>query len=187
MFFDQTSYLPDNLLERGDRMMMAHSVEGRFPYLDHQFVAFAGSLPKKYKIPGLRDKLVLREAFRSLLPKTICHRPKFAYQAPGIRAFLGVGGRQSDLVDQYLNPQAIEDAGLFKPKLVAGLLRKIAASKLARLGTRDNMAMVQILSSQILYDQFIRTDLRRRAANRMASLVFTTRIQQGAKSCNMTR
>ena len=175
------------LASQGDRMMMAHSVEGRFPYLDHQFVAFAGGLPKKYKIPGLRDKLVLREAFRSLLPQTICHRPKFAYQAPGIRAFFGVGGRQSDLVDQYLNPQSIEDAGLFKPKLVAGLLRKIAASKLARLGTRDNMAMVQILSSQILYDQFIRTDLRRRAANRMASLVFTTRIQQGAKSCNMTR
>jgi len=172
------------LASQGDRMTMANSVEGRYPYLDHHFVGFANALPKKYKMPHLRDKLVLREAFRSLLPREICYRPKFAYQAPEIRAFFDVDGSRSDLVEQHMSDSAIRETEYFKPSLVRGLLKKIAASKLSRLGTRDNMAVVQILSTQILNSNFVRADLRAIAQGRVPHLSFTTRLKNGVRTCN---
>jgi len=82
LYFDQTSWLPDNLLERGDRMTMAASIEARVPFLDHELAAFVSSLPDRYRIRGLRSKWILREAGKQLLPERILTRPKVGFRVP---------------------------------------------------------------------------------------------------------
>ncbi|MGH8642692.1 MAG: asparagine synthase (glutamine-hydrolyzing), partial [Burkholderiales bacterium] len=68
LYFDQTSWLPDNLLERADRMTMAASIEARVPFLDHELAAYVSSLPDEFRVRGLRGKWILRAAGRQLLP-----------------------------------------------------------------------------------------------------------------------
>lgn len=165
------------LASQGDRMTMGNSIEGRYPFLDHEFVELANSLPRKYKMPGLKDKWVFRQAFREMLPEEICHRPKFAYQAPEIRAFCFLDGTQSPLIDENMNAAAIREAGFFKESLVAALFKKIASSELSRLGTRDNMALIQMLSTQILYNRFVKADVQNIAQSRLGRLIFKTRIR----------
>jgi asparagine synthase (glutamine-hydrolysing) len=165
------------LASQGDRMTMANSVEGRYPFLDHEFVNFANSLPTRYKLRGLKDKFILREAFRGLLPDEICSRPKFAYQAPEIRAFLGSSHTRAPVVDEHLSPEALASTGLFKPGLVEALLKKAMLVDLTRLGTRDNMAFVQALSTQILHRRFISGDPAAVARRVLPGLRFKTRIR----------
>lgn len=82
LYFDQTSWLPDNLLERADRMAMAASIETRVPFLDHKLAAFVSSLPDRYRVRGLTGKWILRQAARRLLPARILTRPKVGFRVP---------------------------------------------------------------------------------------------------------
>ena len=87
LYFDQTSWLPDNLLERGDRMSMAASIESRVPFLDHKLAEFASSLPDHYRVRGKCSKWILREAGKRLLPERILTRPKAGFRVPVNRWF----------------------------------------------------------------------------------------------------
>ena len=87
LYFDQTSWLPDNLLERGDRMSMAASIESRVPFLDHKLAEFASSLPDHYRVRGKCSKWILREAGKRLLPQRILTRPKAGFRVPVNRWF----------------------------------------------------------------------------------------------------
>ena len=89
LYFDQTSWLPDNLLERGDRMTMAASIEARVPFLDHKLVEFVSTLPDHWRVDELRRKRVLREVARSLLPKEIPERTKVGFRVPITQWFTG--------------------------------------------------------------------------------------------------
>ena len=89
LYCDQTSWLPDNLLERGDRMTMAASIESRVPFLDHELAGFVSSLPDHYRIKGLKTKWVLREAGKSLIPEQILNRPKVGFRVPVNQWFQG--------------------------------------------------------------------------------------------------
>ena len=82
LFFDQTSWLPDNLLERGDRMTMAASLEARMPFMDHQLAAFVSALPDEWRVRGFTTKRILREAMRRVLPAEILERPKIGFRVP---------------------------------------------------------------------------------------------------------
>jgi asparagine synthase (glutamine-hydrolysing) len=82
LYFDQTSWLPDNLLERGDRMTMAASIESRVPFLDHELAGFVSSLPDSYRVKGFSTKWILRRAGRSLIPDSILERPKVGFRVP---------------------------------------------------------------------------------------------------------
>jgi asparagine synthase (glutamine-hydrolysing) len=82
LYFDQTSWLPDNLLERGDRMTMAASLEARMPFLDHRLVELAASLPDSQRVRGLTGKYVLRMAMKEILPSTIVQRSKVGFRVP---------------------------------------------------------------------------------------------------------
>jgi asparagine synthase (glutamine-hydrolysing) len=167
------------LSSQGDRMLMGNSVEGRFPFLDNDVLRFVTGLPRSYLLRGLRDKFLLREAMKMELPEAIRNRPKFAYQAPEIRAFFPKGAGKSALVDQYLQEGALRESGLFRPDLVGNLVKKIENSELTRLGTRDNMSFVQILSTQIFYEKFIRSDVRAVAEENLGRCRFVTRIRRG--------
>ena len=89
LYFDQTSWLPDNLLERGDRMTMAASIESRVPFLDHELAAFVSTLPDDYRVRGWRTKWILREAGRRLIPERILRRPKVGFRVPVNQWFRG--------------------------------------------------------------------------------------------------
>lgn len=80
--FDQTVWLPDNLLERGDRMTMGASLEARMPFLDHDLAAFAASLPNRCRLHGLTGKWLLRRLAEKILPRSIIERPKSGFRMP---------------------------------------------------------------------------------------------------------
>lgn len=82
LFFDQSIWLPDNLLERGDRMMMAGSIEGRMPFMDLEIASFAARLPDSFQIGIGHGKRVLRTALSKRLPARILNRRKIGFQVP---------------------------------------------------------------------------------------------------------
>ncbi len=89
LYADQTSWLPDNLLERGDRMTMAASIESRVPFLDHELAAFVSALPDHYRVRGFTTKWILRRAAARLIPEAILRRPKVGFRVPVNRWFRG--------------------------------------------------------------------------------------------------
>jgi asparagine synthase (glutamine-hydrolysing) len=89
LYFDQTSWLPDNLLERGDRMTMAASIESRVPFLDHKFAEYVSTLPDELRVRGMKGKRILRDAARKLLPERILTRPKVGFRVPVNEWFRG--------------------------------------------------------------------------------------------------
>jgi asparagine synthase (glutamine-hydrolysing) len=116
LYADQTSWLPDNLLERGDRMTMAASIESRVPFLDHQLAHFVSALPDRYRVKGLKTKWVLRQAGRSLIPDAILDRPKVGFRVPVNKWFQGpmreylrdhLQGRDSK-TRAYYDPQVLD-------------------------------------------------------------------------------
>jgi asparagine synthase (glutamine-hydrolysing) len=82
LFFDQTSYLPDNLLERGDRMMMMGSIEGRMPFLDTELARLVSRFPDQFLIGDGVTKRVLRQAMAAKLPPYILERKKIGFLVP---------------------------------------------------------------------------------------------------------
>ena len=150
------------LNSQGDRMLSAHSIEGRFPYLDHHVIEFLAGIPERFRLRGLQDKAILRETFRRDLPQGICERPKFAFRAPELNVFI----RDPDgLVAGHLDAAALADSGIFDPEAVAQFRRRLERTPADRFSTRDNLAFVQILSTQILHHQFIRSfSLKQRGA-----------------------
>src|SRR5687768_3834609 len=89
LYFDQTSWLPDNLLERGDRMTMAASVEARVPFLDHRLAEYVSTLPDALRVRGLHTKWILRQAAERLIAKRIRKRPKVGFRVPVNEWFRG--------------------------------------------------------------------------------------------------
>ncbi len=99
LFFDQTSWLPDNLLERGDRMTMAASLEARMPFVDAKLAAFVSALPDDYRIRGRKTKWILREAMKQIIPERILTRPKVGFRVPVNEWFRGL---MRDYILQHL-------------------------------------------------------------------------------------
>jgi asparagine synthase (glutamine-hydrolysing) len=143
------------LASQGDRMLMAHSVEGRFPYLDREVVELADSLPPSYKLCGLDEKHVLKAAGRGLVPEDILARPKQPYRAPDAHAFVGPG--LPEWVGHVLSARAVAEAGVFDPLAVERLWRKCqAVGGGAQFSNADNMALVGVLSTGLLHEALVR-------------------------------
>jgi asparagine synthase (glutamine-hydrolysing) len=73
--FDQRYYLVDDLLQKVDRMSMAHSIEVRPPYLDHRIIEFAATLPDELRIKGGKQKVILKRLMKGKLPESVLRRP----------------------------------------------------------------------------------------------------------------
>ncbi len=123
---DTQTYLPDDLLVKVDIATMAHSLEGRSPLLDHQWMEFAASLPPELKIQGSRKKVALRKALRGWVPDEILDAPKRGFQPPL------AGWFRQDLReyarDVLLDPVA-RDRGYFRPERVQRLLDEHTAGR----------------------------------------------------------
>lgn len=143
------------LSSQGDRMSMAHSVEGRYPFLDHTFIEYAARLPRSIKLRGLKDKFIMRQAYAHQMPEAASNRPKVAYQAPDLKGFM-IDGKAPDYVEELMSPERIKDVGLFDADRVTQLMTKARTFNLSRVGTRDNMAFVLVLSTMLLDETFVR-------------------------------
>lgn len=157
-YLEITTFLSQYLLSsQGDRVSMGHSVEGRFPFLDYRVVEFCNHLPPSLKLHGLTEKYLLRKLGATCLPEDIWHRPKHPYRAPITSSFLrsvsSPNGPTPDYVREMLSPEQLQAAGLFKPAAVSHLVRKIEQGLPA--SETDDMTLVGILSSQLVYHQFI--------------------------------
>jgi len=141
------------LSSQGDRMAMAHSVEGRFPFLDYRVVEFACRIPPRYRLNGLKEKYILRQVARKIIPPELADRPKQPYRAPISRCFLGEGA--PDYVRDLLSEDQIKKFGYFDPARVTKLVEKADRQKGFLLSERENMALVGILSTQLVHSQFI--------------------------------
>lgn len=159
----QAQYLEINLFlaeyllnSQGDRVGMAHSVEGRFPFLDYRLIEFAAQLPPTFKLRGLDEKHILKRAMRDLLPPEIWNRPKRPYRAPIHKSFFP-DGRPLAWVAELLAPDAIAATGYFNAEAVQSLSNKV--QRFGQLGETDDMALVGVLSTQLVHQHFV-TDLR---------------------------
>ncbi len=153
----ETGYLlPGYILaSQGDRVAMAHAVEGRFPFLDPRVVAFAATIPPRLKMKALDEKHVLKRAARGLVPPSVGARPKQPYRAPDGRSFFPGASTWApfEYVGTLLDERAIAETGLFEVGPVRKLVEKVRAGRV--IGVKDNMAIVGILSTQLLAQQFV--------------------------------
>jgi asparagine synthase (glutamine-hydrolysing) len=139
------------LSSQGDRMAMANSVEGRYPFLDHRVIEFSTSLPDQFKLSGMTEKKILKELMRNELPGAIVNRDKQAYRAPTLDAFCADSA--PEYVKELLSSGSIQDSGIFDARKVKNLINRIR--KGGQLSEIDGMAVTAILSTQLLVDQFI--------------------------------
>lgn len=157
-YLESAYLLPGYILSsQGDRMSLAHSVEGRFPFLDHRVVEFASTIPPNLKLRRLREKHILREGARGLLPESILNREKQPYRAPD-HAALFSNGAGVPYLEEALSPEAVKEVGILGVRPIEALLAK--SRRVKDLGSRDGMALVGSLSLQMIYQQFIKKEYK---------------------------
>ncbi|HYW04933.1 MAG TPA: asparagine synthase (glutamine-hydrolyzing) [Gammaproteobacteria bacterium] len=150
-YLEATHLLPGYLLStQGDRMLMWHSVEGRFPFLDHRVVDFANRLDPRVKMHVLEEKYLLRRVMRGRIPDAVLRRRKQPYRAPAPAGLAGAGG--ADLRDDLMSAESIRAAGYFDPVAVGRLLDKMASGR--ALGHADGLAAAVVLTTQMWHRRF---------------------------------
>lgn len=87
--FDLNSYLPDDLNVKMDRATMAHGLEARSPFQDHELIGYISKLPSSFQLHAKRKKALLREAMKGIVPDEIFERPKKGFQVPLAEWFRG--------------------------------------------------------------------------------------------------
>jgi asparagine synthase (glutamine-hydrolysing) len=139
-------------------MLMGHSVEGRFPFLDYRVAEFAAGLPDLMKVRWLEEKYLLRKVAEPLLPPEISARRKRPYRAPIVSAFVGSGA--PEYVRELLDPDRLRAVGLFDAGAVERLVRKCETAGAAGVGETDEMGLVGTLSTMLLHDQLVERPAR---------------------------
>src|ERR1700675_1122170 len=130
LVFAQRYYLTDDLLQKVDRIRMAHSLEVRPPYLDHRLIEFAASLPNRFKVSGHCHKLILRRLMKSKLPTSVLRRPKNGLDIP---THDWLRGPLRPFLEDTLSPDAVKQSGLFRPEAIEDL-KKDHMGRRANLG-----------------------------------------------------
>jgi asparagine synthase (glutamine-hydrolysing) len=133
----------------GDRMEMAHSIEGRVPFLDHELAEYVARIPTEMKI-GQVEKKVLRDAVRDLLPPAICERPKHPLQAP-----IDTQGPMWQMLQDTLRSDVVKRIPHFDPAKVAELA-DLSPDTLQAPGqlNRHALALTRIASLCALQEAF---------------------------------
>ena len=153
-WLEMVTLLPGYILaSQGDRMLMANSVEGRFPFLDADVVDFACGLPARHKLFGLEEKYLLKRAFADLVPDDVRYRPKQPYRAPDAASFFAAGSPA--WFGEVMSERAVHAAGIFEPSVVAGLLAKCRRTGGENMSNTDNMRVLAVVSTQLTHETFI--------------------------------
>ena len=155
-YLEAAFLLPAYLLSsQGDRVAMAHSVEGRYPFLDHRVVEFSTRIPPRLKMKVLEEKYLLKRTLGHLVPDVVRQRPKQPYRAPDALSLFdpGTGRARHDYIEEAFSYEKIRDYGVFDPRTVQKLVEKAKAGRAS--SHLDGMALVGILSTQLLIEQFV--------------------------------
>jgi asparagine synthase (glutamine-hydrolysing) len=127
LYLDTRHWLPANLLLRGDRMTMAHSLELRCPFLDYRLVEFAArEVPTALKIRGLAGKWLLKVLAEPLLPREVIHRRKWGFKVPTSQWFRGP---LLGVLKDVLLSKAARERGYFNEGRVRALIEDHAAGR----------------------------------------------------------
>lgn len=168
-WLEATIFMSGYLLSsQGERMAMANSVEGRYPFLDHRVIDLSMKLKPSYRLNGLNEKCLLKTMMKDKLPNKIINRLKQPYRAPSGSSFLS--DSSSHLMNDMLSEEKINEIGLFDYSKVSPLLKKMKLSK--QITEIDNMALTAILSTQLLHSYFV--EKRMPKFINMQSVVFDT-------------
>jgi asparagine synthase (glutamine-hydrolysing) len=135
----------------GDRMEMAHSIEGRVPFLDHRLVEVIRSQPVSQKIRGMTEKFVLREAVRDVITDTVYRRQKHPFLSPP--ATLNPEQRFSSYVQDTLRGPSLASIPYFNQKEVIGLLDSLETMDEGSRVANDQVLML-LVSACILQERF---------------------------------
>jgi asparagine synthase (glutamine-hydrolysing) len=147
LFTDVKTRLPDHLLMVGDRMTMAHSIEGRSPYVDSQLAEFVAAIPSKYKLKGRHLKHILREVSRGFLPEALVERPKRGFSFPLAYWFRGDLKR---LASRIFRESRLAEAGYFRSSAMLTMLDEHAAGHVDH-----NYRLWLLLNMELWYRQFV--------------------------------
>lgn len=121
-YIDLKIRIADHLIsDHGDRMLMANSVEGRYPFLDKDLLKFISTVPPEFKLNGYQEKYLLKKASEGLLPSTIIKREKFGFSAPGSPQLLQAN---IDWINDLLSYESITKQGYFNPDAVETLRKQ---------------------------------------------------------------
>lgn len=161
--FFMSKYL---LSSQGDRMAMANSIEGRYPFLDHRVIEFCMKLNPDLKLNGLNEKYLLKRMMKGRLPESILNRSKQAYRAPIRSTFFSE--EMPVYLKEMLSEEKITDFGIFNPEFVNQLKKKMELNK--QVSEIDNMAITAILSTQILHDLFINQSMPKLQESELVAL-----------------
>lgn len=158
---DQAQYLEAKILmpgyilsSQGDRASMAHAVEGRFPFLDKNVLAFATRLPPHLRLNGLKEKWLLKRAARRFVPTEIIQRPKQPYRSPDVPSLCAGRLATGEPILELLRGERLHAAGVFCPKAVNRLLQRVR-DRQQTSSTRDAMALSFVVSTQILVEKML--------------------------------
>jgi asparagine synthase (glutamine-hydrolysing) len=146
-------WLPDDILTKQDKMSMAHGIEARVPFLDHELVEYVLRVPPRLKIRGGVTKLLLREYAKRLLPAAVASRKKKPFYVPIERRFAIPAFRE--LMEDTLSERTVRARGLFRPEAVTKLRDTMARG--------DFMVVKQVFSLMVL-ELWFRMAVDRRAA-----------------------
>ena len=148
LHIDSAVFLPDDLMIKNDRMSMAHSLEARVPFADHELTEFLATVPSSIKLPGLRKKDLMKRVMADRLPASILNKKKVGLEMPYSRWFKD---ELKDLLLDYCGPARIAETGRFRPEVVQTLVDDHLA------GRRDNGRVLWGLTNYMIWHEaFIR-------------------------------
>jgi asparagine synthase (glutamine-hydrolysing) len=150
-WLESTIFLSGYLLSsQGDRMGMANSVEGRYPFLDYRVIEFCARLNPDFKLNGLNEKYLLKKFAKGKIPDEILKRPKQAYRAPIHKSLIS---EQSPLyVNEMLASETIRKHGIFDEAKTEEFIKKLRSGK--DTSEIDDMVLMAILSTSLVIEQF---------------------------------
>lgn len=151
-YLDFKLRLADHLLsDHGDRMVMAHSVEARYPFLDIEMVDLARRVPPSLKLKGLTEKYLVKRMAEGRIPSAIVEREKFGFRAPGSPLLLRRG---EEWVEDLLAPETVRRHGVFNPDTVSLLRRQYRQDGFELHPHLDTDLLMVVLTLHLLCELF---------------------------------
>ena len=130
------------LSSQGDRMSMAHSIEGRYPFLDHNVVELFTKIPENLKLRKMNEKFILKKAFSKNIPNKIIKRPKQPYRAPEALSLIS-----NKMQRKYFNEDIVRSQNFFDWDMISKLSSKIQKNK--NISFNENFIFVNAVATTI--------------------------------------
>ncbi|GAB3028155.1 asparagine synthase (glutamine-hydrolyzing) [Bowmanella dokdonensis] len=155
----------------GDRVDMANSMEARPAFLDHHLAEFAATIPPQLRIRGSKEKYVLREAMKGLLPTVLYERQKFAFMAPPAHTDLKKWNKLKSLFKRHASADKLKEAGLIDADFVQTLMeRQESPDTPAADKVQIDAVLNHVLGVMLLHHHFVDQDISQLAHDRAQEL-----------------